>query len=173
MADFADVVVAGGGLAGACAALVLSRTRRVVVLEPEATGSGATAAAAGLVNPFMGRKAKPSWRHGQALDALAALADEAGDGLFRQTGVIRPAGSAAQADAFRDRADAHPDLEWLTAPASAERWPGVAAPHGALWVGRGGSVDLAAFARAALATAVSRGAEVRRARLVDWHTTAR
>ena len=164
----ADVVVAGAGLAGACAALVLSRTRRVVVLEPDRPGAGASGAAAGLVNPFMGRQAKPAWRHEEAVPALAALAEEAGGGLFRQTGVLRPARSATQADAFRARSDVHTDLDWLTPAASAERWPTVAAPHGTLVVRRGGSVDPAAFARAALATAVGRGAEVRRARLMGW-----
>ncbi|MGB3542229.1 FAD-dependent oxidoreductase, partial [Rubrivirga sp.] len=44
-------VIVGAGLAGACAALVLSRTRPVVVLEAEAPASGATSAAAGLANP--------------------------------------------------------------------------------------------------------------------------
>ena len=107
------VVVAGAGLAGACAAAVLSRTRPVVVLEAGRPGGGATGAAAGLVNPFMGPKAKPAWRHDAALDALAALAADAGGGPFRATGVVRPAGSARQARAFQDRADAHPDLDWL------------------------------------------------------------
>ena len=177
MTDSADVVVAGAGLAGACAALVLSRTRRVVVLEPERPGAGASGAAAGLVNPFMGHKARPAWRYDQALDALAELADEAGADetgggtggrLFRQTGVLRPARSSAQADVFRDRAAQHAGLDWLGADAGAERWPAVAAPQGTLVVRRGGSVDLAAFARAALATAAGRGAEVRRARLTGW-----
>ena len=163
-----DVVVAGAGLAGACAALVLSRTRRVVVLEAERPGAGASGAAAGLVNPFMGRKARPAWRHDQALGALAALADEAGDGLFRRTGVLRPAASPAQADVFRDRARAHAELDWLAPAASAERWPAVRAPEGALVVRPGGSVELAAFVDAALAVAVGRGARVRRARLTGW-----
>ena len=163
-----DVVVAGAGLAGACAALVLSRTRRVVVLEAERPGAGASGAAAGLVNPFMGQKARPAWRHDQALGALAALADEAGGGLFRRTGVLRPAASPAQADVFRDRARAHAELDWLAPAASAERWPAVRAPEGALVVRPGGSVELAAFVDAALAVAVGRGARVRRGRLTGW-----
>ncbi len=162
------VVIVGAGLAGACAALVLSRTHRVVVLEADRPASGASGAAAGLVNPFMGRAAKPAWRHGQALDALADLVDELGDGLFRRTGVLRPATSEAQATAFRERAGAHGDLAWLSARASAERWPLVAAPHGTLVVEEGGSVDLVAFVEAALAVATSRGARVVRTRLLGW-----
>lgn len=168
MADHADAVVAGAGLAGACAALVLSRTRRVVVLDAGRPGGGASAAAAGLANPFMGRAAKPAWRHDLALDALAELAAEADPALYRRTGIVRPAVSDAQADAFRQRARAHGDVDWLGPEASAERWPAVAAPRGALHVRRGGSVDLVAFVEAALAVVEARGGRVVRARLEGW-----
>ncbi|HYG67362.1 MAG TPA: FAD-dependent oxidoreductase, partial [Anaeromyxobacteraceae bacterium] len=67
-----DVVIAGAGLGGACAAFWLSRKRRVLVLERDAPAAGASGAAAGLVNPFMGRKARPAWRHAEALAALDA-----------------------------------------------------------------------------------------------------
>lgn len=164
----ADVVVVGAGLAGACAALVLSRTRRVVVVEAEGPASGASGAAAGLANPFMGRAAKPAWRHDEALDALVELAAEAGDGLFRPTGILRPASSPKQADRFRDRAGGHDDLGWLSPAASAERWPLVRSGHGTLVVRRGGSVDLPAFVDAALAVVQARGGEAVRARLLEW-----
>ena len=168
MSDLTDVVVAGAGLAGACVALVLSRTRRVTVLEAERPAAGATGAAAGLVNPYMGRKAKPAWRHDRALDALAELEAAAGAPFVRRHGVVRPATSPSQAEAFRARADAHADLDWLALPASGPRWPAVAAPWGALWVARGGSVDLPAATAAMLAAAVRRGARVRTARLTAW-----
>ena len=168
MTDRADVVVVGAGLAGACAALVLSRTRRVVVVEADGPAAGASGAAAGLANPFMGRAAKPAWRFDEALDALAKLAAEAGDGLFRQTGILRPATSGSQTERFRERAAAHADLEWLSPAASAERWPLVRAERGALVVRKGGSVDIPAFVGAALRRAEARGTAVARARLVGW-----
>ncbi len=157
----------GAGLAGACAALALSRTRRVVVVEAEHPAAGASGAAAGLVHPYMGRKARPAWRFAEALDALAALDAEAG-GLVRWTGVLRPAASEAQAETFCQRASEVDGLTWVDAEASAERWPLVAAPHGTLIVERGGSVDIGAFVRAALAVAERRGAEVVRARVRGW-----
>ncbi len=167
MRDTTDVVVAGAGLAGAGAALALSRTRRVTVLDPH-PASQATSAAAGLVNPFMGRKARPAWHHDRALDALAEMIDETDPSLWRGTGVVRPARDGKQAEAFRERAGEHAELGWLSAPASAERWPTVAAPHGALWIARGGSVDLGAFVRAALAVVVERGGAVVPHRLERW-----
>ena len=164
----ADVVVVGAGLAGACAALVLSRDRRVVVVEADRPGSGASGAAAGLVNPFMGRKAKRAWRAAEALGALDRVLDEGGaDGLFARSGVLRPA--PPETGAFRERAAEHPDeLEWLTPGAVAERFPHVAAPAGALLVRRGGHVEVGALAAALVRAAEARGAITVRARLASW-----
>lgn len=166
----ADVVVAGAGLAGACAALALCPDHEVVVLEAEASASGASGAAAGIVNPFMGRKAKPAWRMAEALGALDALLDAAGaSSLFRRTGVLRPAHGDRQRAAFQERAAQHPDaLAWLAAEAVKERWPEVAAPDGALLVRRGGHVDLPALVRALLAAAERRGVR----RLDGWRLEA-
>lgn len=140
----------------------------MVVLEADAPAAGASGAAAGLVNPFMGRKAKAAWRHNEALEALAELAGEADAGLFRQTGVLRPATTGAQARVFAERAQAHDDLAWHSAAASAERWPQVASPLGTMHVTRGGSVDLGAFIEAASTTVEQRGGQIERGRLVRW-----
>ena len=165
----ADLVIAGAGLAGACAALALSPTRRVVVLDAGRAGEGASGAAAGLANPFMGRKAKPAWRHAEALDALHATLDAAdARDLFLASGVLRPARDRRQLDAFRSSAEAN-ELAWFEAEAAAERWPYVQAPHGALWIPRGGSVDLGAFVRACLRAAERNGAVVHEHRaLASW-----
>jgi glycine oxidase len=172
-----DVVIAGAGLAGACAAFHLSNTHRVLVLEREAPGAGATGAAAGLVNPFLGRKAKPAWRHREALDALTDLLDSLprsgveadASALFHRTGVLRPAADLRQAEVFATSAAAHPETTWLSAEATHERWPEVVAPHGALWIGEGGHLDLGALARHLVLAAEARGAEVRLGdRLVGW-----
>ncbi len=168
-------MIAGAGLAGACAALVLSRDRRVLVLDATEPASGASGAAAGIVNPFMGRKAKPAWRTDEALGALDSLLDESGaSSLFRRTGVLRPAGDARQRAAFEARAAEHAGaLGWLPPEAAAERWPDVAAPHGALFVTRGGHLDLPAFVRALLGAAEARGAVVLRGqRLTGWRRGA-
>ena len=164
-----DVVIAGAGLAGACAALALSHTRRVVVLDAGQAGEGASGAAAGLANPFMGRKATPAWHGAEALDALHATLDAAGArDLFLASGVLRPAGDARQRDAFRSAADAH-GLAYASAETAAERWPYVLAPHGALWIPQGGSVDLTAFVRTCLRAAERNGAVLYEHRaLTSW-----
>ena len=168
-----DVVIAGAGLAGACAAFHLSRTRAVLVLERHAPAAGASGAAAGLVNPLMGRKARPAWRHTEALTTLDALLHAAGaSALFRRTGVLRPAADLAQAGAFVAAAETHRGAaEWLPPGAACERWPDVAAPHGALWIAGGGHLALPALVRALLAAAEVRGATVRVGTgLAGWET---
>ena len=164
----ADVVIAGAGLAGACAALALAPSRRVVVLDDGRPG--ASHAAAGLANPFLGRKAKRAWRADAALHALGATLDRAGEaGLWRRTGLLRPARDRAQAEAFRQRQDEHPGrLDWLPPEASSERHPDVLAPHGALWVCEGGHADVGEVALACLAGAEREGATVLRQRLSGW-----
>ena len=166
-----DVVVAGAGLAGTCAALALGRSRRLVLLEADAPASGASGAAAGLVNPFTGRKARAAWRHRDALAALDAVLDEAGaSALLHRVGVVRPAATARQAGTFAERAAEHPDeLEWCSADAARERWPHVAAPVGALLVTRGGHLDVGRLVEVLVGAAQVRGVAVQTGRpLRGW-----
>ena len=113
-----DFLIVGGGLAGAAAALHLSQRHRVRVLEAVGLATGASGAAAGLVNPLMARKARLAWRADEALVALQELLDLAGaSALFRTTGVLRPASDVRQADFFREAAEAHPKHGvWLANP---------------------------------------------------------
>lgn len=150
------VTVVGAGLAGACTAAALAPHTRVTVWDDGRPG--ATAAAAGLVNPFLGRKAKRAWRAGEALAALRVLSE--GTGAMRWTGLLRPAGDIRQARAFAEQAGRHDTLDWLSPEAAHAAAPALAAPHGALRVREGGSADLDALCGALLARASSQGAEL-------------
>lgn len=159
------VVVGGAGLAGALAAFWLSRSRPVVVLAPPDLPS-ASHAAAGLVNPRMGPHARRAPAAEAERDALIETLAQVGvPGLFRQTGIVRPARDARQARRFAE-ADAP---NWHSPGAARERWPHLASPHGALWVPDGGSVAVPALTRALLDAAERQGATVQRARLTGWH----
>ena len=154
----APVVIVGAGLAGASAAAHLSASREVWVLDDG--HPGATHAAAGLVNPFLGRKARPAWRHAEALAALRELSGAVGGPVVWEP-ILRPAADAKQAAVFRERASECPGgLSFLDASAAAARAPGLIAPHGALVVHEGGRVELGAFARALLDLAQRQGARV-------------
>lgn len=166
-----DFLIAGGGLAGACTALWLADHGEVTLLEAEQPAAGASGAAAGLVNPLMGRKANPAWRADDGLDALVATLELAGrPDLFRADGLLRPAHDSKQAETFRERAAALPHhADWLAPAALAERFPDLNAPHGGLWVRRGGSVDIASAVEVLLSAAEARGASVRTGiRVTRW-----
>lgn len=166
-----DLVIAGAGLAGACAALHLARDHRILVLDAARPGSGAASAAAGLVNPFLGQKAKPTWHLDAALAALHHTLDLASaSSLFRSSGVLRPAKGQKQADAFRSTAATFPTrTAWLDTHDALAKVPGLLAPDGALWILDGGSIDIPAMVEAVLGRAKEFGAAVRpHTRLASW-----
>jgi glycine oxidase len=168
-----DLLIAGGGLAGACAAFCLSRDGHAVRLLEAASepATGASGAAAGSVNPFMARKARPAWRLDDALAALRWVAREAGaEETFAQDGVLRPARSAKQAIFFRDTASTHPErTAWLAPEAAAERFPAVQSPHGALWIPGGGAANVPVLIEALLRAAREHGATIETGvRVTGW-----
>ncbi|MFB6249919.1 MAG: NAD(P)/FAD-dependent oxidoreductase [Salinibacter sp.] len=174
MPQDADVLIAGAGLAGACAAFVLSAHMQVHVLEADRPASGASGAAAGLVNPFMGRRARPVWRLREALGAVSALLDAAGAAdLFPPRGVLRPVVDPAQEAPFRAVADEHPSLaSWRSASDVRAAFPAVQTDVGALHVPEGGAIDVPAMVEALLAAAEERGAIVETgAPVVYWRET--
>lgn len=157
-----DVVIAGAGLAGACAALHLSRTHRVLLMEAAAPAAGASGAAAGLVNPLMGRRARPVWQHPAALAAFhdtLRLAD-AGH-LLRGPGLLRPAADEKQARAFRETAAQHPDLcAWWPAAVAREACPYLGRQAGVLRIHAGGALAVPVLVAALVAAAQRHGARV-------------
>jgi glycine/D-amino acid oxidase-like deaminating enzyme len=170
----ADIIIVGAGLAGACAAFALSARHSVHVLEANEPASGASGAAAGLVNPFMGRRARPVWRLREVLDAVPTLLERAGAAdLFPNTGVLRPAVEPDQVEPFRQAAEDHPDLAtWLPPAAVQDRHPAVRPDRGALYIPRGGALDVGAMVRALLRAAESRGAVVEtQAPVLYWRET--
>ena len=169
-----DLLIVGGGLAGACAAFRLSATMDVHLLEADAPAAGASGAAAGLVNPFMGRRARPVWRLHEALDAVSALVADAGvPDLFPPQGVLRPVIEADQETPFREAAAEHPDFaQWLSPAAVAQRAPAVQTDVGGFFVPRGGAIDVPALVRGVLAAAQERGATVEtNAPVLYWRET--
>jgi glycine oxidase len=170
----ADILIVGAGLAGAAAALTLSRNHSVHVLEAEQPATGASGAAAGLVNPFMGRRARPVWRLREALAAVPDLLNQAdASELFPPQGVLRPVIEDDQEPPFRKAAEEYPDLAtWLPPSEVAERHPDVQANGGALFVPKGGAIDVPAMVRALLVAAEKRGATIEtNAPVLYWRET--
>jgi glycine oxidase len=162
-----DFVIVGSGLAGAFAAFNLSSKYQVLVLEQADVAAGATGAGAGLVNPFMARKANPVWRWREAFDALETTLRKArAIGLFRKTGVLRPARDEQQADWFTDSADDFPEIiTWIDGAAVAARWPAIQSDLGGIFIKEAGSIDLTSLAEALLNAAENLGCQTH-----DWTT---
>ena len=127
------------------------------MLDSHGPAAGASGAAAGLVNPFAGRRGARAWRADAAREALDRVCDAAGVSA-EASGVLRPASDPKQAAAFARLAEAWPDEAQVV---DGSEWPGVEAPHGALWIPGGGHVDVARLVRGILAAAERLGAEVR------------
>lgn len=162
MQSDAEVVIVGAGLAGACAALTLSPHYRVLVLEASAPASGASGAAAGLVNPFMGRRARRVWRAKDALQAVTRVLERAGAAdLFPSTGVLRPVVEPEQSTLFQEVAKTNPDLAtWVPSSTVQSKYPFLRLDRGALYVPEGGAVDIGSMVRALLEAAKTNGARV-------------
>lgn len=158
-----DTIIVGAGLAGACAAFSMSRHGRVLVLDAKRPPAGASGAAAGLVNPLMGQKARLAWQADAALAALTTLLQETNaTPLYQGGGLLRPAINTAQAHLFRTVAHTHPRwAAWLSYDAARERFPGIVTHEGALFVRHGGAIRVSDFVHALLAAARDRGADVR------------
>lgn len=170
-----DTIIVGAGLAGACAALILSRRERVLVLEAAQPAAGASGVAAGLITPLTGLRAKGVWRIDEALEALHATLKEAdATALFQDSDILRPAIDAEQAHFCRKAAQTHPHYAtWLSAVAARAHFPGVVAYKGALLLCQGGVVHVPEVVNAWLAAARQRGAEVRTgARVIGWEEHA-
>jgi len=157
-----NILIVGAGLAGASAALALSADADVHVIEAETPAAGASGAAAGLVNPFMGRRARPVWRLHEALAAVSRLLDRANASeLFPPQGLLRPVMEESQYEAFRAVADEYDDLAtWMSPTEVSDRYPDVRAERGALYVPRGGAIDVSKMVTALLDAAREDGATV-------------
>lgn len=174
MSHSIDTIIVGAGLAGACAALHLSRKEHVLVLESNDVAAGASSAAAGLVNPLMSQKARLVWRADAALEALhATLAQADATPLFQNNGILRPAADAGQAGIFRNVAHTRPQhAAWLPLRQAQARFPGLAMCEGALLVREGGATFVPDLVKVLLTAAQQRGAEVHTGRqVIDWTET--
>jgi len=156
-------IIIGGGLAGSISAYHLAERGPTLLLERDKVASGASGALSGLVNPFMARKANPVWEWKAALDAFDELISSTDLAHhYRQTGVLRPAAGLPQKLLFRDTAREHSDVcQWMQPGAVKERWPAVLADSGALFISRGGGVDMEPFVRGVGRAAEARGCELR------------
>lgn len=164
-----DVVVAGAGLGGTCAAMWLSTSSRLLLLS--GTAPAASGVAAGLVNPFAGQRVVPAWHADLAYkDLLDTLAHADATDTYDPSGILRPAVNEAQALRLRTLALEHADsFTWLPPDEVHSLYPYVSAPSGAA-ITTGGVVDTSRMLEYTHGTIASR-CTVMASDLVGWEDT--
>lgn len=169
-----DTIIVGAGLAGASAALARSQHESVLIIEEHKPGAGASGVAGGLFSPMIALRGRPVWRIDAAIDAFQKQLDaaEARD-LYDDRGVLRPVKEERQVTFFKQSCTRYPTHgEWLPPSVSAERFPVVHAPMGAMFVKNGGAISTAAYASKLVDAAVQRGAILRMGvKAMDWGET--
>lgn len=166
-----DLIIVGAGIAGACAAAHCSGNQRVLVIEADAPGAGASGAAAGLVNPFMGRRARPVWRLEEALEALLETLTLSGaQHTFVPSGVLRVPRTSEQAETYKKRTQEYPArTHWWSPEEASEKYPDFQTPYGALLVRSGGFVRTRKAITQMLTFAQTNNAELMSsARVTNW-----
>ena len=165
--ETADVVVVGGGTVGAWAACFLAEAgRRVVLVEADTLGSGASSRAAGMVRAQGGTE--PAIRLGLFSRAFYASQREHYplDSGFVAQGYLMPCYSDAEVAAAQERVALQQslglDVEWLDADEVDRRRTGIApgATRGASYAPGDGYIDAPRNVLAYTAALVSRGVEV-------------
>ncbi|HEX7336861.1 MAG TPA: glycine oxidase ThiO [Gemmatimonadales bacterium] len=173
-----DVIVIGGGAAGAACARELARAgRQVLIIEPGGTPGSAWKAAAGMLAPQIeAGPGDPLLELGLAgREHYIALAAELRDrtgidvGLW-QEGIARVATSAAEAAELRTNVQWQQRqghlCDWLDQDEVRRRWPWLGPTGGALWAARDGAIDPEQLVRALLADAQGAGAVIANDRAV-------
>ncbi len=158
-----DTIIVGAGLAGASVALARSQHESVLIIEEHKPGAGASGVAGGLFSPMIALRGRPVWRIDAAIDAFQQQLDTAAArDIYDDRGVLRPVKEERQVTFFKQSCTRYPmHGEWLSPSASAERFPVVHAPMGAMFVKNGGAISTAVYARKLVDAAVQRGATLR------------
>ena len=164
-----DVVVAGAGLGGVCAALWFSSSNQVLLLS--GTAPAASTVAAGLINPFAGRRVTPCWHADLAYkDLLDTLAHADASDTYDPCGILRTALDEAQSAKLRSLVLEYADsFTWLPPDEVRARYPFVSAPFGAA-ITTGGVVDTTRILKYTHGTIASR-CTVLDSDLVGWDDT--
>jgi 4-methylaminobutanoate oxidase (formaldehyde-forming) len=97
-----DVIIIGGGVAGASTAMQLAlRGKHVVVLERQMLGAGSTGRAAGLLGQLRSTRAATAMLV-QGLEIVRDLERRTGNSIFVETGSVRVAATPERAGEIRD-----------------------------------------------------------------------
>src|SRR3989344_1551739 len=151
------IAVVGAGLAGLGVTWPLLESGfEVVLFDAKGIGGGASGISTGLLHPFPGKKALPSWRAEEGMEATAALLTIAQEALpvpvEGPKGIFRPAITAEQKSDFSRTAAADPRAVWKEIAL-----PGMPKAEG-LWIASGRTVYSLLYLQGLWRAAEKRGA---------------
>ncbi len=150
MPAYYDFCILGAGLAGLSLADVLQAKRqKVVVVEKNEIGSGASGTPGGLVNPATGRKGKKSWKAEECFKAvhknLEKIQKATPIPFFHQNGVLRPAQTEKMGQKMKLQFDqtSWPNgwCYWLSKDEIKQKHPGIHCIGGGLWLPKAMTVN--------------------------------
>lgn len=169
-----DVIVIGGGIVGCACAWELARAgAKVLLLERDRVGSGASAGATGMVWPSGALEGRDAWfelllaASNDYAETAARLYAETGlEVEYRQTGMLRVALDEAERARWQAAAgwmsEAGLPAEWLEPEAALKLEPRLAPDlAGALWLPGAAQVRSWRVTAALASAAALRGAEIR------------
>jgi glycine oxidase len=167
----ADVVIVGGGVAGAaCARELATHGRSVLVLDGDSVGGPAWRAAAGMLaaqiesNPHEPLFDLALASRERTLDLARSLMARTGIdiGAWRE-GILHVASSESAVPGLRTQVGWHRQrsqpCEWLDARDVVARWPHVGPTFGGLWALRDGAIDPERYVQALRKDAEHAGAQ--------------
>ncbi|HXF28386.1 MAG TPA: FAD-dependent oxidoreductase [Chlamydiales bacterium] len=141
------IAVIGAGFAGLGASWhLLEKGHVVTIFDAKGIGAGASGIAAGLLHPYVGVRAKKSWRADAAMTEtlkLLKIASQFGP-VASFSGILRPAIGEAQITDFQKTAATYSDAEWWDEARVQTIMP-LLLPRAALFVRSGVAVDSGAY----------------------------
>jgi len=162
-----DFTIRGAGIAGlAVADALVSRGRRVAIVDTGPAGGGSSGAPLVLMNPATGRRARLVEHADHCLslaeNLLKKVADFSGITFYSKNGVLRPALIESLAKNFQRAPDKYnwPStdwIQWLEKEQLTEKYPYVGEHHGGLEIPFAFTVEAATFIDQLSSYLVSKG----------------
>ena len=139
------IAIIGAGFTGLAAAYYYSRAGHLITIyDPSPLGNNASGISAGLLHYYTGPKAKPpedaELKLQSTLELLKAASQTLDTPVFKKTGLFRPAFTENQEHLYRERANDHNDITWLSSKEVIAKYPDLS-PFPGIWISNGYQID--------------------------------
>lgn len=110
------IAIVGAGFSGLGAAYhLLKRGGTVTLFDGKGIGGGASGVASGLLHPYPGESARPSWMGKEGMQETKTLLQLVGEEVYKESGILKVAVTPKQESAFQKLAKRYEDVEWWDA----------------------------------------------------------